>query len=229
MLAGKKILGVIPARGGSKGIPRKNIQKVAGKPLIVWSIEEANKSKYLDRVILSSEDEEIIQVAKAWGCEVPFVRPKDLAQDATPGVEPILHALRELPGYDYVVMLQPTSPLRSVEDIDGCIEKCLTAGAMACVSVTEPAKHPFWMYRLDKDGFMHPFVETEKQYFRRQDLPEVYALNGAVYVAERRWLFKTMNFLTTDTLAYKMPQERSMDVDTNFDLNILDVILSTRE
>lgn len=117
-----KILAIIPARGGSKGVPRKNIRDLAGKPLIAWTIEEAKKSKYITRLILSSEDEEIIEAAKKYGCEVPFVRPIELAQDNTPGIEPVLHAIEKCPGYDYVLLLQPTSPLRTVEDIDGCIE-----------------------------------------------------------------------------------------------------------
>ena len=126
MLNGKTILAIIPARGGSKGIPRKNIKPLAGKPLIAWTIEEAKKSKYIDRLILSSEDEEIIRIAKKWGCEVPFVRPKEFAEDETSGIEPILHAIETLSEkYDYVCLLQPTSPLRTVNDIDGCIKKCI--------------------------------------------------------------------------------------------------------
>lgn len=142
-----KILAIIPARGGSKGVPRKNIRELAGKPLIAWTIEEAKKSKYIDRLILSTEDDEIIEVAKQYGCEVPFKRPIELAQDDTPGIDPVLHAIEQCPGYDYVVLLQPTSPLRTVDDIDGCIEQLLSSdGTNFCVSVTEPEKSPYWMY-----------------------------------------------------------------------------------
>lgn len=125
-------LAVIPARGGSKGIPRKNIREIAGKPLIAWSIEEAKKSKYITKLILSSDDKEIIDVAKQYGCEAPFVRPKALAADETPGVDPILHAIEQCPGYDYVVVLQPTSPLRTVENIDGAIEMLLAKKGFLC-------------------------------------------------------------------------------------------------
>lgn len=118
-------LAIIPARGGSKGVPRKNIRNLAGKPLIAWTIEEAKKSKYINRVILSSDDNEIIEIAKNYNCEVPFVRPKNIAEDNTPGIDPVLHAIKQCPGYDYVVLLQPTSPLRTVEDIDGCIRYML--------------------------------------------------------------------------------------------------------
>ena len=121
MIEGKKVLAVIPARGGSNGVPRKNIIDVGGKPLIAWTIEEARKSKYIDRLILSSDDREIIEIAKRWGCEVPFEQPAEMARDGTPGIAPVLHAIEMLPDYDYVVLLQPTSPLRQVEDVDGCI------------------------------------------------------------------------------------------------------------
>jgi CMP-N,N'-diacetyllegionaminic acid synthase len=120
MFEGKTILAIVPARGGSKGVPRKNIRLLAGKPLIAWTIDEAKKSRYIDRLILSSEDDEIIEVAREFGCEIPFKRPDELAQDDTPGIESVIHAINTLEEkYDFVVLLQPTSPLRTVEDIDG--------------------------------------------------------------------------------------------------------------
>ena len=125
MYEGKKFLAVIPARGGSKGVPRKNIKMLAGKPLIAWTIDEAKKSKFIDTCIVSTEDEEIKKVAENCGGCVPFLRPAELAQDSTPGIEVILHAMEKFPDYDYIVLLQPTSPLRLVEDIDGAIEFCI--------------------------------------------------------------------------------------------------------
>lgn len=130
MINNKKILAIIPARGGSKGLPRKNIRELAGKPLIAWTIEAGRKSKYIDRLIVSSEDFEIIEVAKKYGAEIPFVRPKHLAEDESLGLDPVFHALRELPGYDIVVLLQPTSPLRLTEDIDACIEQLIDSGGL---------------------------------------------------------------------------------------------------
>lgn len=122
MIDGKTVLAIIPARGGSKGVPRKNIRDVAGKPLIAWTIEAANQSLLVDRVVVSTDDQEIADTAVRWGAEVPFLRPIELAQDSTPGILPVIHMLTEiLPHYDLVVLLQPTSPLRSVEDIDGAI------------------------------------------------------------------------------------------------------------
>jgi len=184
VINGKSVLAIIPARGGSKGVPRKNIRLLAGKPLIAWTIGEAKKSKYIDRLILSSEDEEIIQVAREWGCEAPFVRPKELAQDDTPGIEPVLHAIDILNDkYDYVVLLQATSPLRTANDIDGCIETCTFSNKQPCVSVTEVSEHPYWMYTINSSNHLDQFVKQRNEIYRRQELPKVYILNGAVYVA----------------------------------------------
>jgi len=221
MIQGKTVLAIVPARGGSKGIPRKNIREVGGKPLIAWTIEEAKKSRYIDRLILSSDDDEIIKVAKVWGCEVPFKRPIELAQDDTPGIAPVLHALEFLPRYDYVILLQPTSPLRQADDIDSCLEKCLAADAKACVSVTEVTENPYWMYTLEKDGAMRQLIQTNDFFYRRQDLPQVYKLNGAIYVANYEWLLQSKSFLSQDTLAYVIPWERSIDIDTEKDLQYL--------
>ncbi|NQT30397.1 MAG: acylneuraminate cytidylyltransferase family protein [Candidatus Saganbacteria bacterium] len=226
MFDNKKILAVIPARGGSKGLPDKNISMLAGKPLIAWTVEEAKKSKYIDRLILSSENSKIIKVAKQFGCEVPFVRPAELAQDETPGIEVVLHVLASLPGYDYVVVLQPTSPLRKVTDIDGGIEACLSQCASACVSLTASSKSPYWMYSLDEGKRMKLLFEGSSQSIRRQDLPKVYVLNGAVSCAKVTWLLEKKSFLTKETLAYVMPKERSVDIDSRLDLLLCDLLLS---
>jgi N-acylneuraminate cytidylyltransferase len=222
----KKILAIIPARGGSKGIHKKNIVNLAGKPLIAWTIEAAKKSTYIDCLILSSDDPEIIKVASEWGCEVPFIRPPELALDDTPGIAPVLHAIETLQEkYDYVVLLQPTSPLRHAEDIDGCIKKCLESGAPACVSVAEPDKSPYWMYTVGSSGRMQPLIETGETFNRRQDLPQVFALNGAVYVADCRWLETSRTFVTPETTAYLMPKERSIDIDTLLDLKLVELLI----
>lgn len=227
MIQGKSILAIIPARGGSKAVPRKNLREIAGKPLIAWAIEEGRKSQYIDRLILSSEDAEIIHIAQSWGCEVPFVRPAELARDETPGIEPVLHALSALPErYDYVVLLQPTSPLRLAEDIDGCVETCLRHQAPTCVTVTEVDHSPFWMYRLDPSRHLAPLIDQKNIPDRRQDSPKVYILNGAVYVAHTAWLQQHRTFLTAETVAHIMPRERSLDVDTELDLKICESLIS---
>lgn len=225
MIYGKTILAIIPARGGSKGIPRKNIKPIAGKPLIAWTIEEAKKSKYIDRLILSSEDEEIIEVAKEYGCEVPFVRPKELAKDDTPGIEPVIHAIKTLPEeYDYVCLLQPTSPLRKVEHIDGCFEKCINNNADSCVSVTEVDKHPFWMYELTDSKYLIPVIEAEFV-ARRQNLPKVFALNGAIYFAAVNQILDQKVFVTNNTLGFIMDKKSSVDVDDEIDFFISSKLL----
>lgn len=228
MMDKKKILAVIPARGGSKSIPRKNIREVAGKPLIAWTIEAAKRSKYIDRLILSSEDEEIIRIAKQWGCEVPFVRPRELAGDDAPGIDPVLHAVKMLPGYDYVVLLQPTSPLRQVDDIDGCIKFSISKKLNICLSVSDTRKSPYWMFSLDKRGRMRPIIKGKKTIFRRQDLPKIYAINGAVYCAKVNWITKKKSFISNETVAYVMPAERSLDIDSEMDLMMADILLRKR-
>jgi CMP-N,N'-diacetyllegionaminic acid synthase len=228
MFEGKKILGVIPARGGSKGVPGKNIRNLCGKPLIAWTIEAARKSKYLDSFILSSDDEKIIAIAKEWGCPAPFVRPPELARDDTSSVDVVLHAINHLSGYDYVVMLQPTSPFRLPEDIDECISMCISKNADSCVSLTEPEKSPYWMYSMNPDGRMTPVLANEnKLFFRRQNLPAVNVLNGAVYVALCSSLAEKKQFIDSSTLGYLMPKERSVDIDTELDFRICELIFQS--
>jgi len=225
MINGKSFLAIIPARGGSKGVPRKNIRLLAGKPLIAWTIEEAKKSKYIDRLILSSEDEEIIDVAKDWGCEVPFKRPNELALDDTPGVDPVIHAINTLPEkYDYVCLLQPTSPLRKVEHIDGCIEKCINNNADSCVSVTEVDKHPYWMYELNKTEILVPLFDDEKL-TRRQDAEKVYVLNGAIYIAKSDFILNEKSFVGENTSAFVMDKISSLDIDSIEDFYFADFLL----
>jgi N-acylneuraminate cytidylyltransferase len=226
MIEGKSVLAIIPARGGSKGVPRKNIRQIAGKPLIAWTIEEAKKSIYIDRVILSSEDKEIADIAKAWGCEVPFLRPAELALDETPGIEPVIHVIDNIEGqYDYIVLLQPTSPLRLAADIDGCIDTLKQYGAPLCVTVCEVEKSPYWMYETGVSRHLKPILDREL-YLRRQAMPSVYALNGAVFAGESAFIKKSRTFVTAETVAYFMPRERSWDIDTEFDMKICDYLLS---
>ncbi|TGB02733.1 cytidylyltransferase domain-containing protein [Halobacillus salinus] len=226
MIDGKKVLGIIPARGGSKGVPRKNIRPIAGKPLIAWTIEAAKNSVYIDRLIVSTEDLETVRVAQEWGAEVPFVRPRELAQDDTPGAAPALHALSVLSDYEYVVLLQPTSPLRTAEDIDGCIAACIEADAPSCLTVVEADQHPQWMYGINDSSYLTSLTPDKERVIRRQDLPKVYAVNGAVYIAEAGWLRQTKDFFKEGhTLAHIMEPDRSWDIDTPLDFSICDFLL----
>jgi CMP-N,N'-diacetyllegionaminic acid synthase len=226
LIRGNSVLGLVPARGGSKGAPGKNIRSIGGKPMIAWTIEAARASHHIDRLVLSSDDQAIIDIAVECGCEAPFVRPAELASDHADSMSVIRHAMEMLPQqFDYVVLLQPTSPLRRAEDIDGAIERCVDHGAPACVSVCEPDKSPYWMLRLDGKGAVHPLFPADQIPHRRQDSPSVFALNGAVYVARSEHLRLGGTFLVPGAVGYPMPKERSFDVDTELDIAIVSFLL----
>lgn len=226
----KKILAVIPARGGSKGVPRKNIKTLGGKPLLLWTLQEARKSKFIDRCIVSTEDREISEVAKLNGGEVPFLRPQELAMDDTATIDVILDVLEKIPGYDYIVLLQPTSPLRTVDDIDGAIVHCIDNNAVSCVSVVETEHSPYWMYVIFNGHKMKPLLDnTEYESYQRQKLPSIYRLNGAVYVNSCAVLIKEQKFVGRDTIAYIMSQENSCDIDTLTDFMIAESLIKNRK
>lgn len=224
MINGMRVLGVIPARGGSKGVLGKNIRPIGGKPLIAWTIEAAYASKFLDRVVLSSDDREIIACAQKYNCDVPFVRESRLAGDTTPTIDVVIDALNRCPGYDWVVLLQPTSPLRTGQDIDQAIERCMALNAPSCVSVCVAQESPYWMFTVKQDAHLTPLLPNAPV-TRRQDLPPVYSLNGAIYAAKSEWLTRERKFLTPETVAYEMPVERSLDIDTESDFSQLKFLL----
>lgn len=220
MIGKRRILAVIPARGGSKGLRRKNVLELNGKPLIAWTIEAASHSEYLDRCIVSTDDPEIARVARDKGGEVPFERPPELARDGSPTLDVALHAADKLPGYDILVILQPTSPLRTTGDIDKTIEAMCALQAPSAVSVFEPAKSPYWSYRTNERGRLLPLLDPELASKRRQELPFAYVLNGAVYAACIDWLRTERRLVTAETVAHIMPPERSLDIDTAFDFEL---------
>jgi CMP-N,N'-diacetyllegionaminic acid synthase len=226
MIGAATVLALIPARGGSKGVPGKNIRPVGGKPLIAWTIAAAKASRYVDRSVLSSDDQAIIDVALSFGCDVPFKRPAEFATDQADSMSVVRHAMTAIPErYDYLVLLQPTSPMRLAQDIDQAIERCVKSGAPACVSVCEPDKSPYWMFTAVKGDVLHPLFAADRIPDRRQDAPAVLALNGAVYVARTDHLAGGGTFLAPDTVGYVMPKERSFDIDTELDLRIVDFLL----
>lgn len=224
------LLAIIPARGGSKGVPRKNIKLLAGKPLIAWTIEAARACPDVSRLIVTTEDAEIADVSREWGAEVPFMRPAEIAQDDTSGMAPILHALQwlaENENYrpDWVMVLQATSPLRTTGDIAEAITLTKT-GTSSVVSVTEANPHPYLMKQLRDDGTLQAFIAPPKtDDSRRQAFPAVYALNGAIYLNTYESVLKNETFLLPDTHAYIMPPERSIDIDTLWDFHLADLIL----
>ena len=222
-----KTFALIPARGGSEGIPRKNIKLIAGKPLIVWTIEAALRSSLLEAVVVSTDDAEIAEVARRAGAQVPFMRPPELAQDHTPGLDPVLHALAQLPQFEAVLLLQPTSPLRTTEDIDACLGMATNQLAPSVVSVCEPDIHPYWTYRLAEGQSLQPLIAAAPV-ARRQDLPTVVAVNGALYFAKADWLRRSGSLVGPETLAYLMPRDRSVDLDTPLDWKLAELLLRER-
>lgn len=216
MLGDRSVLAVITARGGSKGLPGKNLRPLRGRPLIGWTIAAAQASRRLDRVVLSSDDPDIIAAAETLGCEAPFRRAPDLAGDAAASIDVVLDALERVPGFDVVVLLQPTSPLRTAADIDGTLERMAATGAPACVSVAEAPSHPWLVFGQDARGRLDPFAPAPAEAsLRRQDLPPAWVLNGAVYAADAAWLRRERTFLKPgETAAWPMPPARSIDIDT---------------
>jgi len=230
----KNILGLIPARGGSKGLPGKNIKSLLGKPLIAWTIKQALASKYLDRLVVSTDNKEIAEISRKYGADVPYMRPKELAEDNAKGIDVILHAIDWLKEndnrkqYELIMLLQPTSPLRRFEDIDKAIELLFLKEAKAIVSVCEVDHHPLWANTLPEDGCMKDFIRKEIMNKNRQELPVFYRLNGAIYLAYCNYIKQCKSFLGKETFAYVMPRERSIDIDNEMDLKLAEILMNSK-
>lgn len=223
------VVGIIPARGGSKGVPRKNIRLLAGKPLIAYTIEAALAAKSLDRVIVSTDDEEIDRIAKEYGAEVPFPRPKQLAEGTTPDLPVFQHALKYLEeneNYkpDIIVHLRPTTPFKTGKLIDEAVDKLISTGADGIRTVCLVDYHPYWMKRLEDDRIL-PFMELDREYPRRQDLPPVYKANGVVDVTRRKFIMDEGRMLGDNVRAIFMELIPSLDIDTELDFLVAEKIL----
>jgi CMP-N-acetylneuraminic acid synthetase len=226
-----QVLGIVTARGGSKGLPRKNIHALCGKPLLQYTAEAALKAKRLARVILSTEDEEIAGVGRQCGLEVPFMRPPELARDDTPHVPVLQDVVRRLEQagqiYDAIFTLQPTNPLRLSSDIDGAIELLERTGADSVISfVAVGEKHPARMKFIGDDGRVidPPFAEKSEGQ-RRQDLPALYLREGSIYLTRRDVLMKHNSVKGHDCRAWIMPQDRACNIDGPFDLFLAEQLL----
>ena len=219
-LQGNRVLALITARGGSKGLPRKNVLLAGGKPLLAWTVDAAISAECVERVVLSSDDNEIMDAARSAGCDVPFCRPAHLASDVATSIDVVLHALDQLPGYEFVVLLQPTSPLRTAADIDAAFELMIERGAPSCVSVCDVDQSPYWMYRVAAGNKLERLLSEVDMVTRRQDLPPIYVINGSIYFANIDWLRANKSFLGAETIAYIMPKERSLDIDTAKDFEL---------
>jgi len=225
MYKGNSILALVTARGGSKGITSKNTKLLGGKPLMVWTIDEAQKSRYIDRLILSSDDDSIIKVALEAGCEVPFQRPSELAQDTSTSMDVIIHALNQLvESYDYMLLLQPTSPFRTVEHIDAIIEQCFAMNAKMMISVSEVKKHPAFLFDLQQ-GHLVPILGFQEQ-LRRQDMPKIYEHNGALYLANTVFLRHVQSYNVPEAQAFIMDRCDSIDIDEIVDWEFAEFLIS---
>lgn len=222
----KTFLAIIPARGGSKRVPRKNMLALAGRPLIAWTIEAALKSSYIDTVVVTSDDDEILAVSAKWGASI-IKRPDHLADDTATTFDAIKHAIDSMQKqYDFIVLLQPTSPLRNATHIDESIELLLTKQSDAVISVCPMDHSPLWSNTLPDDGNMRGFLPDVILNKRSQDLETYYRLNGAIYICRADKLLNEKTFFIKNNIfAYKMDKEDSVDIDENIDFKIAEAIM----
>lgn len=224
------VLALITARGGSKGIPRKNLALVGGRPLLAWSVAACRSAVTVDRIILTTDDVEIAQLGSDLGAEVPFMRPSELARDDTTSVEVVLHALESLaalgdPVPELMVLIQPTSPLRTAEDIDNAVAIARGHPGATVVSVSPVRTHPNMAYMVAPDGTLTEYMDHPVHH-RRQELEPLVEMNGAIYVLPCQKIFDEASIFSGQMIAYEMPLNRSLDVDTDWDLDVADMVLS---
>ena len=229
-----KILGLITARGGSKGIPGKNIKPLGNKPLINWTIEAALKSTAIDRVVVSTDYEDIAKAAKEAGAEVPFMRPVELAGDDSSHISVVVHAIKWLAdneGYrpDYVMLLQPTSPFRTSKDIDEAAKLAEERRGDGVLSVVEAPSHPYLVKRIAEDGTLIDFTEKPEGYLRRQSMEPAYAINGAIYLTRTELILKEKKLATGRFYPYLMDEEGSIDIDTPWDFHIAELLIADKK
>ncbi|MFT9494662.1 cytidylyltransferase domain-containing protein [Anaerosolibacter sp.] len=228
-----EIAAIIPARGGSKGIPKKNIKLLNGKPLISYSITEAQKSSYITDVYVSTDDQEIARISEAYGAKVPYLRPSNLSIDSSPTIDSILHMTEwlltsgnKIP--EYICVLQCTSPLTKASDIDGTIKKLIETGMDGAVSICEAEVNPYWT-NVFKGDRLEYFIEEGKNITRRQDLPEIFRLNGAIYVVKTEVLLSERTLEPKNITGYVMSNESSIDIDTMQDFMLAEFLMKERE
>ncbi len=218
-----RVLGLIPARGGSKGVPRKNIRPLGGRPLLEYTAQSALAARRISRVVLSTEDLEVAEVGRACGLEVPFMRPVELAQDATRSLEVVQHALRWLEQrgdcFDAVCVLQPTTPLREVGEIDACIALLEESGADAVVTVRRVPDefNPHWTYLRDAHGYLRLCTGQANPVSRRQDLPPAFHRDGSVYVARRDVVLERNSLYGEHLVGYVVDDRPCVNIDTPAD------------
>lgn len=226
-----RTLAIIAARGGSKRLPRKNVLDLGGKPLIAWTIEAALECPFINEVMVTTDDDEIAEIAKRYGAAVPFMRPSELAGDTATSFDAIKHAIDFYRAkldkeFDFVVLLQPTSPLRSSQHISEAFELLVKRNADAVISVCEVDHSPLWMNTLPADHSLGGFLRDEVKAVRSQELPKNYRLNGAIYICRTSCLLEERTFFISNNIfAYIMSKDTSIDIDDSFDFKMAKCLL----
>ena len=219
---------VIPARSGSKGLPDKNIRNLGKMPLLAYPIQTALKSRYVDRVLCSTDSEHYANIAQSFGAEVPFLRSSSLSGDEVNSVDVVLDLINKcgLEDYDYVIMLEPTSPFTSYKDVDAGLELLASNPiATSIISISESVSgHPHFTFKLSSESFIHPFENKEWRFLRRQELSELYFQDGSFYASKLHELIDKRSFVTNNTLGYPLPKWKSFEIDDELDFKIAEVI-----
>ena len=236
MYKGKTILGIIPARGGSKGLPGKNIMQLIDKPLIAWTIEQAGKSMYMDKVIVNTDDIQIAETSKRYGAEIPFMRPPELAGDSSKIIDAVFHALDTLAkdgkAYDYLALLEPTSPLRKNDDIDNAIMKLIDAGdsAESLISVGEIAlEHPIYAKKVTKDGYVKTYFDVQKTDALRQDIPAAFFPYGVIYLSKVSAVRKHKAVYPERIIPYFIERWQNYEINDKLDFMCVETILKLKK
>ena len=235
MINGKSVLAVIPARGGSKGLPKKNILPLVDKPLIAWSIEVGKESKYIDKLIISTDDKKIVDVAESYRCEVPFIRPEKLSSDEAATIDVLIHAFKYFTEnnevYDYLILLEPTSPLRDSNDIDIAMDM-LDSNRERADSIVGVAKveatHPVFDVRINDGGLIEPYATENFSTFRRQEIEDLYHFEGSLYISDTKVLLKEKTFYHERTLPYIVPRWKSLEIDEMVDMITAEALINNK-
>lgn len=223
------MIAIIPARGGSKGLPGKNIKVFHGKPLISYTIKAAKKSKYIDRVIVSTDDEEIAKISMEYGAEIPFLRPKELATDRAKAIDNYIFTMERLMETEGInieefIVLQPTSPLRTYQDIDRAVEVYKKKGAHTVISVNEAEHPPTWYKKINTQGMLVDYIPLVDNSLNRQEEEKSYLPNGAIYIFNFKELKQNYSYYNSKTYPYIMTQENSVDIDTHLDFMLAEIM-----
>lgn len=234
MLNNKTILAIVPARGGSQGLYKKNIKLLAGIPLIGWSIENAKKSIYIDRIIVSTDSQEIAIISQKYGADIPFLRPNELSTESATTIDVVKHAItwlieKEKKKYDIVIILQPTSPLRDNQHIDKSLEKLILHNdARGLISVSIVSKSPFWVKFINEIGYLENYFDSELNFEQRQKQPLLFSPNGAIYIYYSTDLLRINTLKIENTIPFIMEKEVSIDIDDEYDFIIAEILIKNK-